>query len=962
MFSSKLIHFIRSRLTVKLVLIFVLFFSTVSILLSSFFIIYQKALLDNELWERLHSLARNLAYNCSINLDSNKKSVVNSLVIGVKREPYIENVFLTDMEGKILASSDTLQTGGKCPIPSGIDSTSGKKWFQVDNPSLRRTITPVEIDVQIVDAKHTLIAPSKGKPPFPDNTLQLVNLLFPSFSPGGDAVTFSAFVKSVSSTSSITNTLTTMSVSIRDHNLRLLVNDGTNAFWSRDGRFLVYCGLGKTAGIYVVNIETGAVKKIVKVETEMVSVPCFTPDDRYVIATLLTKEGNERLFSIPREGGTPVQITFHEGDHWWPTCSSDGRWVLYGYVSKRKLYAYNTQTQKSKLVFPGLKDEQWGGSFSPDGTQICYLRKLDELRGWEVFIADSPFSGRSNKSDDPYGRQLTFSGGLKWFNADWSPDGKWITFAEKGLDENYDIWIVPSQGGEPINLTGSLQSQQKKIGYVILDVSMDNLKLAVDKGKRIAFLISFLFIGLGSLGALILVRNVVRPVKHLEEASGEIARGDFSQRVLTSRSDEIGRLTESFNRMTEQLQVSREEIEAGTRELAKKHYELERAYKELDTLDKAKDNFISLVSHEIRTPLSSILTYSEMLRDGLVKSDEKIHRYQDTVVQECKRLTRLINDVLDLSKMEAGRMAFTLEPLNIRELVQETYNRFQPVLDNYGLQFIQEHGPEDMYLLGDRDKLIQVLINIISNAIKYTPKGGTITVSWKSDDRTGIVAVADTGKGIAEEDIPKVFDRFTQLENIEHHSEGTGLGMAISKSIIERLGGKIWIESTLGQGATVLFTLPLAKTVPESKNLSSVEDTRENQRGLQRIAENGSLKVLIVDDDEPLRVALSEIVRSAGYETFVASDGQEALDMVRYHHPALIILDVMLPGISGLEVCRNIRQDPEAGRTKIIMLSARGQDKEKEEGIQAGADRYITKPFSYEELGPVIKELIGDNT
>jgi signal transduction histidine kinase len=256
---------------------------------------------------------------------------------------------------------------------------------------------------------------------------------------------------------------------------------------------------------------------------------------------------------------------------------------------------------------------QQGGSFSPDGRQICYLRFSNEINGWEVFIADFPFTGKLNKTNDPYGRQITSSRRYKWYKTDWSPNGNWITFAQRGQMNCFDIWIVPSQGGKPINLTGALQSQRKKIGYAILDVSMKNLNRSIKNGNRIALLISLLFNGIGALGALLLVRSIVRPVKKLRDAAGEIARGDLDQKVSTNRSDEIGELTESFNRMTERLKISREEIESGTRELEKKHHELEKAYKELDTLDKAKDDFLSLVSHELRTPLSSLLVFSETI-------------------------------------------------------------------------------------------------------------------------------------------------------------------------------------------------------------------------------------------------------------------------------------------------------------------------------------------------------------
>jgi len=209
-----------------------------------------------------------------------------------------------------------------------------------------------------------------------------------------------------------------------------------------------------------------------------------------------------------------------------------------------------------------------------------------------------------------------------------------------------------------------------------------------------------------------------------------------------------------------------------------------------------------------------------MLLDGLADSEETRSEFLTTIVDNCKRLTRLINDVLDLSKIEAGRMPFNLEELNIRELVVEIIISMRPAIKSHGLHFAYENISESIFLHGDRDKIIQVLTNIISNAIKFTPEGGKISISLKSNKDMCEIAVKDTGKGINKEDIPKVFDRFSQLESIDYHSEGTGLGMTISKSIIERLGGKIWIDSEPGLGTTVFFTLPRTKrhNKPSAKN------------------------------------------------------------------------------------------------------------------------------------------------
>ncbi len=368
---------------------------------------------------------------------------------------------------------------------------------------------------------------------------------------------------------------------------------------------------------------------------------------------------------------------------------------------------------------------------------------------------------------------------------------------------------------------GETAAYSEKLGYAILDVSLDSMNAALSAGTRRAVIITLIMVSLGVLAIIYLVRSVVAPIYRLADATRAVAQDNLDLIVPVNRADEIGILASSFNHMIRQLKVSRERIKAWnreleakvherTKELEEKHRELEKAYEALKTLDTAKDDFLALVSHELRTPLSSVLLYSEMMLDGLDDSPEARNEFLTTIVENCKRLTRLINDVLDLSKIEAGRMPFKLEKLNFEELLNDTLSGMRPTIESKGINLICENVGKGFRLWGDRDRIIQVLTNVISNAVKFTPEGGSITVSLSSGDGIGKVVITDTGQGISKEDIHKVFDRFSHLGSIDHHAEGTGLGMTICKSIIERLNGEIWIESELGQGTTVFFTLPTA--------------------------------------------------------------------------------------------------------------------------------------------------------
>lgn len=378
------------------------------------------------------------------------------------------------------------------------------------------------------------------------------------------------------------------------------------------------------------------------------------------------------------------------------------------------------------------------------------------------------------------------------------------------------------------NKTNDLDSQQKKLlGMVYLGVSTKNLNEAIAGIQRKAFIITFGIILVGIVLTIIMIRFITQPLRKLMDATKIVAQGNLDHHVEIIRKDEIGVLAKSFNQMTNELKKSREKIEnwnkeleakviERTKELSKKHKELKKyseeliqAYKELQTLDKAKDDFLALVSHELRTPLSSIVAYTEVLLDDMAETEEEEKSYLEIIKNESERLTRLINNVLDLSKMEAGRMPFELKYVELSKLINASVMGLSGAASKHKHKVINKLENSSVMVLADEDKIIQVLSNILSNAIKYIPEGGVITISEKINNKKVEISVSDNGCGIKEEDFDKVFDKFQQIEDVNHHSEGTGLGMPISKIIIENHKGKIWFESEVGKGTTFYFTLPI---------------------------------------------------------------------------------------------------------------------------------------------------------
>ncbi|AET69201.1 signal transduction histidine kinase [Desulfosporosinus orientis DSM 765] len=391
--------------------------------------------------------------------------------------------------------------------------------------------------------------------------------------------------------------------------------------------------------------------------------------------------------------------------------------------------------------------------------------------------------------------------------------------------------------------------------------------------------------------------------------------------------------------------------------------------KRLLELDQLKSDFLSTVSHELRTPLTSVLGFSNIIKKKfedtivpLVNGDDKkvkrtVQQIADNVeiiISESRRLTNLINDVLDLSKMEAGKVEWQMESISLEEVIARAIAATSSLFEQKGLEL--KTDMEELPLIqGDKDRLIQTVINLISNAVKFTDQGSiTCRARVTGDEIT--VSVIDTGIGIAAGDLPKVFEKFKQVgDTLTDKPKGTGLGLPICKQIIAQHGGRIWVESEIGQGSTFLFTVPLDKEKGDQLNRLDIdnlvkqmtEQVSSDVRSQSREQKN----VLVVDDDANIRMLLRQELEAAGYAVREAGDGIEAIKMINQSKPDLILLDVMMPGISGFDVAAVLKNDPGTMDIPIIIVSI---IEDKERGFRIGIDRYFAKPINTDAL---IKEI-----
>ncbi len=406
--------------------------------------------------------------------------------------------------------------------------------------------------------------------------------------------------------------------------------------------------------------------------------------------------------------------------------------------------------------------------------------------------------------------------------------------------------------------------------------------------------------------------------------------------------------------------------------------EAERARAIAEEADAAKSSFLSTVSHELRTPLTSVLGFAKIIKKRLEdrifplvpKDDRKvvqtIQQVEDNlkvVVSEGERLTKLIDDVLDLAKIEAGKLEWHMEGVTVGDIVDRATAATSSLFEQKGLLLEKQIAPGLPVVTGDPDRLIQVVINLISNAVKFTD-AGTITCRAARRGNEIVVSVVDTGMGILPADQPKVFERFKQVgDTLTDKPKGTGLGLPICKEIVEHHGGRIWVQSEIGHGSTFSFSLPVtadqaaATGAPPLELAALIRQLREQV--IVTTPRNGERqpRILVVDDDPNIRELLLQEFTEAGYLVDLAANGREAVAAVRRDRPDLVVLDVMMPEMNGFDVAAVLKNDPQTMDIPIVILSI-VQDRDR--GFRLGVDRYLTKPIDtdllFREVGALIEQ------
>ena len=414
----------------------------------------------------------------------------------------------------------------------------------------------------------------------------------------------------------------------------------------------------------------------------------------------------------------------------------------------------------------------------------------------------------------------------------------------------------------------------------------------------------------------------------------------------------------------------RHELDVSNKQLAE-------SYQQLSQMDKLKSAFFANISHELRTPLTLIISPLEEVLRGAAELPAKAREALSTARANALRLLKLISDLLDIVRLEEGRAKLQHDPINLSLFVPAMVDSLRHLATVKGLTLNMNEPKAPLVVRGDHAGLEKVVLNILTNAIKFTPKGGSISVRCWEENDCALVEIEDTGIGIPEQSLPHIFDRFHQVDGSSTRKyQGVGIGLALARDLVQQHGGRLVARSQLGRGTAFRIELPLDRSIAASA-VASVQKEADAPDAIMEIyhAANRSVQlptdapapvestgsgghlVLVVDDEPDMRRFL---VSALAKENTViqAADGLAGLELARSRNPDLVLLDLMLPGMDGLDVCKALKSSPATKNMKVVLLTARVDEQSKLTALERGADDFLTKPFSTAELQTRLANLL----
>ncbi|MFZ1518922.1 MAG: response regulator [Ignavibacteriaceae bacterium] len=493
----------------------------------------------------------------------------------------------------------------------------------------------------------------------------------------------------------------------------------------------------------------------------------------------------------------------------------------------------------------------------------------------------------------------------------------------KKIIESQQLIEISSENSLPVLQTGLMEL---KINYLLLlPVTYNNKVIAI--------------LELASLN-----KPTFEAKDYLEKIQEQLAIGLTNAKTVVQLENlvhELKSLNDEYQKQNIQIKKQNETLLELSNQLKSKAEELAIQKERAEDSTRLKSEFLASMSHELRTPMNSILGLTELILDKAQLSGKNKERLE-VVLKSGKRLMSLINDILDLSKIEAGKMEIREEDVLLEEIIEEILNTAVPIAHDKGLTFNVKRNCNTRIIINtDRGRISQVLINLVGNAVKFTSKGNIELSVSLNQDHMLMFSVSDTGIGISAEDKAVIFEEFRQLDGTTARKySGTGLGLAISKKILDLLGGKIWVASIEGQGSVFSFTVP----IKYAQGKRSLEVLPINPEVLRKNIRN---PILVIDDDPEVRYTIAQYLISKGYEVIFADNGETGVKLAIERQPFAITLDLLLPNKDGWTVLKELKENYVTKDIPVILISIIG---DKNVGYGLGAYEYFIKPISAEKL------------
>ncbi|WP_232061945.1 hybrid sensor histidine kinase/response regulator [Variovorax sp. PBS-H4] len=419
-----------------------------------------------------------------------------------------------------------------------------------------------------------------------------------------------------------------------------------------------------------------------------------------------------------------------------------------------------------------------------------------------------------------------------------------------------------------------------------------------------------------------------------------LARQGADSRAVANAMDEFANVTviERPMRVAALVSAVRTALRARRRQ-----YELRSLLEGLRDADQRKTEFLATLAHELRNPLAPLGTALSLLSRKKPPPEESV-KYYELMSRQVEHMVRLVNDLMEVSRITRGKIELHLGPVLLDAVIEDAIELSRPLFDRAGHSLTLELGADPLVVRGDAVRLTQVFSNLLNNAAKYTPPGGRVTVTARQEGRQAVVAVSDTGTGLAPDMLKSIFEMFVQVSGTSREAQGgLGIGLTLVKSLVELQGGSIDATSEgLGRGATFTVRLPLAKSTSVSRRRSRV-----SQDGWAPSIEG---TILVVDDNRDAADSLAELLGTMGATALVAYGGEEALQLAREHEIDIAVLDIGMPGMDGCELARHLRAGPRGADLKLIALTGWGQQGYRDRIAAAGFDHHLLKPLNLSEF------------